>query len=221
MDRPRGLRLCAAALAAALSIAAGPPAPDDPAAISGAWDLSRDGADRKCRLTFWPEPAATGQTLRFPAGCRRALPVLAGAAAWHVPGARRPAPSWARRRDPPRVPPRRRRRLHGEDRRGRRGLPAQARRADPARAPAAAAAADRRPAGDGDRPGEGAAAGKPARHLRGRPLHRARSLPRPPRREPAGRARPLRGAPRRGLPRRRASAAFVRRRGATTAAASP
>ena len=47
--------------------------------------MSREGTNRKCRLTFWPEPAATGQTLRFPAGCRRALPVLAGAAAWHVP----------------------------------------------------------------------------------------------------------------------------------------
>jgi len=85
MDRPRRLRLCAGALAAALSIAAGPPAPDDPAAISGAWDLSREGTNRKCRLTFGSEPAATGQVLRFPAGCRRALPVLAGAAAWHVP----------------------------------------------------------------------------------------------------------------------------------------
>jgi hypothetical protein len=85
MDRRRRLRLCAAALAAALSIAAGPPAPDDPAAIAGAWDLSREGTNRKCRLTFGPEPSGSGQALRFPAGCRRALPVLGGAAAWHVP----------------------------------------------------------------------------------------------------------------------------------------
>ena len=85
MDRPRRLSACAAALAAPLLTAAGPPTPDDPAALAGAWDLSREGTSRKCRLTFGLEPAGPGQALRFPAGCRRALPVLGGAAAWHVP----------------------------------------------------------------------------------------------------------------------------------------
>ena len=84
MDRPRRIGRCAVALAAVLLTAAGPPAPNDPATMAGGWDLSREGSSRKCRLTFGLEPAGTGQALRFPAGCRRALPVLAGAVAWHV-----------------------------------------------------------------------------------------------------------------------------------------
>jgi hypothetical protein len=68
-----------------LLTAAGPPAPADVAAIAGAWDLALDGSIRKCRVTLGLEPLGIGRALRFPAGCRRALPVLTGLSGWLVP----------------------------------------------------------------------------------------------------------------------------------------
>ncbi|MEH3145451.1 MAG: AprI/Inh family metalloprotease inhibitor [Methylobacterium frigidaeris] len=59
---------------------AGPPR--DAATAAGAWDLSLTGSYRRCVLTLAPEEAGPGRILRFPAGCRRALPLLNGLAGW-------------------------------------------------------------------------------------------------------------------------------------------
>ena len=82
--RGRGIRVGAAALALLLT-AAGPPAPTDVAAIAGAWDLALEGSNRKCRVTLGLEPLGIGRALRFPAGCRRALPVLNNLTGWLIP----------------------------------------------------------------------------------------------------------------------------------------
>ena len=90
MDRPRRLRLCAAARSRQRSRSRRDRRRRTIRRRSpGAWDLSLEGTNRKCRLTFGSEPAAPGQTLRFPAGCRRALPVLARRCRLACPGARR------------------------------------------------------------------------------------------------------------------------------------
>lgn len=84
MDRPRRLTLRRHALAAAvaLAVAGATPAGADPAPASGVWDLVLEGSHRQCRLTLGPEPVPGGHALRFPLGCRRALPVLATAQSW-------------------------------------------------------------------------------------------------------------------------------------------
>lgn len=48
----------------------------------GLWDLSLDGSNRRCVLTLAAENGANGRIVRFPAGCRRALPLLAEVAGW-------------------------------------------------------------------------------------------------------------------------------------------
>ncbi|MCJ2135774.1 protease inhibitor Inh/omp19 family protein [Methylobacterium sp. J-026] len=48
----------------------------------GTWDLSRDGTNRRCVLTLVLDSGEAGRRLRFPAGCRRALPVMNGIAGW-------------------------------------------------------------------------------------------------------------------------------------------
>lgn len=50
----------------------------------GAWDIEKIGASRKCTLTFGAEAAGQGRQLRFPATCRRALPILDDVVAWDV-----------------------------------------------------------------------------------------------------------------------------------------
>ncbi|MFC5421277.1 AprI/Inh family metalloprotease inhibitor [Bosea eneae] len=50
----------------------------------GAWDIEKLGASRECTVTFGAEPAGQGRQLRFPATCRRALPILTGVVAWDV-----------------------------------------------------------------------------------------------------------------------------------------
>jgi hypothetical protein len=57
-------------------------APDDVRPLLGAWDLELVGQPRKCTLTLGAETAGRGRQVRFPATCRRALPVLDGVAAW-------------------------------------------------------------------------------------------------------------------------------------------
>lgn len=50
----------------------------------GAWDVEKLGASRKCTLTFGTEAAGQGRQIRFPATCRRALPILENVVAWDV-----------------------------------------------------------------------------------------------------------------------------------------
>jgi hypothetical protein len=59
-------------------------APDSLRPLLGAWDLERVGASRKCTITLGIEPAGNGRQVRFPATCRRALPLLDQVAAWTV-----------------------------------------------------------------------------------------------------------------------------------------
>lgn len=86
MDRPSGLTRARgrfpALAAAALAFAASPPAPRDIAAAAGAWDLSLQGSHRKCRVTLGLEAVGIGRALRFPAGCRRALPIVNALGSW-------------------------------------------------------------------------------------------------------------------------------------------
>ncbi|KQP10162.1 MAG: AprI/Inh family metalloprotease inhibitor [Methylobacterium sp.] len=56
--------------------------PKDIAGVPGTWDLSRDGSTRRCVMTLSSESGEAGRRLSFPAGCRRALPVLNGVAGW-------------------------------------------------------------------------------------------------------------------------------------------
>ncbi|GJE16140.1 AprI/Inh family metalloprotease inhibitor [Methylobacterium marchantiae] len=68
--------------------AVSPPAPfveSLPQTIEGApgtWDLSRDGSTRRCVMTLAAQSSDSGRRLSFPAGCRRALPILNEIAAW-------------------------------------------------------------------------------------------------------------------------------------------
>jgi hypothetical protein len=70
----------AALLAAALNLAATPLNRVDDAA--GIWEMSLDGSHRKCRITLGAEDAGPARPLRFPAGCRRALPILNATSGW-------------------------------------------------------------------------------------------------------------------------------------------
>jgi hypothetical protein len=49
---------------------------------AGAWEMSLDGSHRKCRVTLGAEDSGPARPLRFPAGCRRALPILNATAGW-------------------------------------------------------------------------------------------------------------------------------------------
>ncbi len=75
-------------LAAAAQTAPPPRGADRaPPAISlllGAWDLELTGAPRRCTVTLGAEETAGGRRLRFPATCRRALPLLADVASWSL-----------------------------------------------------------------------------------------------------------------------------------------
>ena len=59
-------------------------APDALKPFIGAWDIEKLGASRECTVTFGAEMAGQGRQLRFPATCRRALPILTGVVAWDV-----------------------------------------------------------------------------------------------------------------------------------------
>jgi hypothetical protein len=59
-----------------------PSLPEKIGEVPGTWDLSRDGANRRCVMTLVLDNGDAGRKLRFPAGCRRALPVLNGVAGW-------------------------------------------------------------------------------------------------------------------------------------------
>lgn len=83
--RTSGLR-AALAVVALLGVSTFGPAPAAARAENvgaGLWDLSRVDANRACRLTLRNEETAPGRhALGAPAGCRRALPILASAAGW-------------------------------------------------------------------------------------------------------------------------------------------
>ncbi len=57
-------------------------APPAVARLLGAWTLEQVGASRQCTVTFGAEPAPQGRQIRFPATCRRALPILDSVIAW-------------------------------------------------------------------------------------------------------------------------------------------
>ncbi|KAB1072211.1 hypothetical protein F6X51_17245 [Methylobacterium planeticum] len=59
-----------------------PSLPEALSGVPGTWDLSRDGSTRRCVMTLTSESGDAGRRLRFPAGCRRALPILNGVAGW-------------------------------------------------------------------------------------------------------------------------------------------
>lgn len=50
--------------------------------VPGTWDLSRDGTNRRCVLTLSKDRGPAGQQVNFPAGCRRALPIVGPVAGW-------------------------------------------------------------------------------------------------------------------------------------------
>ena len=54
------------------------------AGVPGTWDLARDGGTRRCVLTLSSESGEAGRRVAFPAGCRKALPILNGIA--HIDG---------------------------------------------------------------------------------------------------------------------------------------
>lgn len=78
----------ALAVAVAFSVAGTHRAAADPVMPAGVWELSLEGSHRKCRLTLGLEPAGNRHAIRFPLGCRRALPVLATAVSWGLDEAR-------------------------------------------------------------------------------------------------------------------------------------
>ncbi len=83
-----GLRRTALAALLAGTPAAAAPARDAPGTV-GPWVLSLEGSPRRCRVMLGAEAAGIDhlvrfQVVRFPAGCRRALPILNGVAGWIV-----------------------------------------------------------------------------------------------------------------------------------------
>jgi len=56
--------------------------PDTVAGAAGSWDLALAGGQRRCVLMLSADSGPAGRIVRFPAGCRRALPVMAGIAGW-------------------------------------------------------------------------------------------------------------------------------------------
>ncbi len=60
------------------------PSPD----LAGLWTLSTSGGTRACRLNLDTDRAEPGLRLRFPAGCRRAIPLINRVAAWREVGGR-------------------------------------------------------------------------------------------------------------------------------------
>lgn len=56
--------------------------PTKVADVPGTWDLSLDGTNRRCVLTLLRDRGPAGQKVNFPAGCRRALPLMGAVAGW-------------------------------------------------------------------------------------------------------------------------------------------
>lgn len=62
-----------------------PPSPHE-TGLAGPWELALDGSFRRCGLMLAPEAGPVGRALRFPAGCRRALPLVNGLGGWRQEG---------------------------------------------------------------------------------------------------------------------------------------
>jgi hypothetical protein len=63
--------------------ASAPPSlPEKLGEVPGTWDLSRDGTNRRCVMTLALASGDAGRRISFPAGCRRALPVIGPVAGW-------------------------------------------------------------------------------------------------------------------------------------------
>ena len=56
----------------------------DVRALTGQWDMALADTPRKCRLTLHEAPGVAAHPLAMPAGCRRAMPVLAAVNAWNT-----------------------------------------------------------------------------------------------------------------------------------------
>jgi len=65
-------------------------APDAIRRWLGAWELELAGASRSCTVTLGTEAAGNRRQLRFPATCRRALPILDAAASWTLAASGQP-----------------------------------------------------------------------------------------------------------------------------------
>ena len=79
--------------AAGQTASARPAAETTPEAVRpwlGAWELELAGATRSCTVTFGAEASGNARQLRFPATCRRALPILDTASAWTLAANGRP-----------------------------------------------------------------------------------------------------------------------------------
>jgi hypothetical protein len=52
--------------------------------LTGQWDLSLNDTNRRCRLVLRPDEIGSGLALGMPAGCRRAMPLLAEVGSWKL-----------------------------------------------------------------------------------------------------------------------------------------
>jgi Protease inhibitor Inh len=91
--RRSGFHLAAATLAAASLLAveaaaavnaSAQTAPLQDEALAGQWDMSLGDTNRKCRLTLYQELAGKSHEIVMPAGCRRAMPILAAVGTWNT-----------------------------------------------------------------------------------------------------------------------------------------
>ena len=73
--------LLVADAAAAVSAAAQSPIMTEQV-MPGQWDMALNDTNRKCRLTLHQELAGAQHAIAMPAGCRRAMPVLAAVGTW-------------------------------------------------------------------------------------------------------------------------------------------
>lgn len=81
--RSNGLRACLAAAAACGAVALGASPAAAVAQIASVWEISRVDANRSCKVTLRRDETEPGRrALGAPAGCRKALPILANAAGW-------------------------------------------------------------------------------------------------------------------------------------------
>jgi hypothetical protein len=88
MDRPRRLIFAGAVLATGVAAGALPGAAQTASPREGAWRLQLDGSHRSCVVTLSSDAGAERRVMRFPAGCRRALPILNGVGGWADDGNR-------------------------------------------------------------------------------------------------------------------------------------